>query len=85
MFHQPTRNESMIIKIDEIFPEMDMEALGQHFLDKEVYIGWPHLREAKVCAVSDHKTKVEQTGTEHFADATGNTEFKLLAKHVKDQ
>lgn len=85
VFHQPTRNESMIIKIDEIPPEMDIESLGQHFLDKEVYVGWPHLREAKVCAVSDVKKKVEKTGTEHFAESNGNTEFKLLSKHVKDQ
>lgn len=85
VFHQPTRNESMIIRIDEILPELDIESLGKHFLDKEVYVGWPHLREAKVCAVSDVKTKVEKTGIEHFAEGNGNTEFKMMSKHVKDQ
>lgn len=86
VFHQPTRNESMIIRIDEIPPEMDIETLAKHFMDKEVYIGWPHLREAKVIAVSDSKTKVEKiSGIEHFTEGNGNTEHKLLAKHVKDQ
>lgn len=85
VFHQPTRNESMIISIDEVQDEMDMETAAKHFMDKEVYIGWPHLREAKVHAISDAKTKVEKTGMEHFDSGVGNSEFKLLAKHVKDQ
>lgn len=83
VFHMPTRNESMILRIDETPPEMDIETLGKHFIDSEVYVGWPHLREAKVFAVSDIKTKAEKTGVEHFKD--GNGEHRLLAKHVKDQ
>lgn len=85
VFHQPTRNESMIIRIDETPPEEDLLALAKHFMDKEVYIGWPHLREAKVCAVSDVKAKIEKTGIEYFKEGNGNMEFKLLSKHVKDQ
>lgn len=85
VFHLPTRNESMIIRIDEIPPEEDIESLGMHFMDKEIYVGWPHLREAKVFAVSNVKTKVEKTGTEHFKEGNGNMEFKQLSKHLKDQ
>lgn len=83
VFHQPTRNESMIIKIDETPLEVDLETLAKQFMNKEVYIGWPHLREAKVFAVSDAKAKIEATGIERIEG--GNNEFKLLAKHLKDQ
>lgn len=85
VFHQPTRNESMIISIDEDRPELDLIMLAQEFIGKEIYIGWPHLREAQVFAVSDAKTKIERTGIENFDGSNGNGEFKLLSKHVKDQ
>lgn len=85
VFHQPTRNESMIIRIDEIYPQEDLVALAERFMNKEIYIGWPHVREAKVCAVSDVKAKIDKTGIEHFKEGNGNIEFKLLSKHVKDQ
>ncbi|XP_031621171.1 5'-3' exoribonuclease 1 [Contarinia nasturtii] len=88
VFHQPTRNESMIIKIDEKPPHVDIQTLAQQFIDKEIYVGWPHLREAKVCGVSDANTKIEKTGIEVFDGKNGNpnsnSEFKLLVKHVKD-
>lgn len=85
VFHQPTRNESMIIRIEETPPDEDLVALAEHFIDREIYVGWPHLREAKVFAVSDIKGKIERTGIEHFKEGNGNMEYKLLAKHVKDQ
>lgn len=85
VFHQPTRNESMIISIDETRPEVDIQTLAAEYLDKEIYVGWPHLREAKVFAVSDAKTKIEKSGVETFDGSNGNGEFRLLAKHVKDQ
>lgn len=85
VFHQPTRNESMIISIDETPLGVDIQTLAQLFLGQEIYVGWPHLREAKVFAVSDAKSKIEATGVENFDGSSGNGEFRLLAKHVKDQ
>lgn len=83
VFHQPTRNESMIVKIDEPPLDVDLVTLARQFMDKEIYIGWPHLRQAKVFAVSDAKTKIEKTGIDRIEG--GNGEFRLLAKHLKDQ
>lgn len=83
VFHLPTRNESMIIRIDETPPDVDLETLAQQFINKEIYVGWPHLREAKVFAVSDAKVKIEETGVEKFDGSSGNGEFKLLAKFVE--
>lgn len=85
VFHLPTRNESMIISIDETRPEVDLLTLAREFIEQEIYIGWPHLREAKVFAVSDGKTKIERTGIEQFDGNNGNGEFKLLSKQIKDQ
>lgn len=79
----PTRNESMIIKIEEPPLDLDLQHLAMKFMSKEIYIGWPHLREAKVFAISDAKFKIERTGIEQVEG--GNNEFRLLAKHVKDQ
>lgn len=84
VFQQPTRNESMVIRIDETPAELSIQEFADHFLGKEVYVGWPHLREAKVFAVSDEKTKIDSSGVEKF-DANGNGEFRLLAKHIIDQ
>lgn len=84
VFHLPTRNESMIIKIDETPPNVDMKTLAEQFMNKEIYVGWPHLREAKVFAVSDAEVKIEKTGVEKFDGSNGNGEFKLLAKFVKE-
>lgn len=84
VFHLPTRNESMIIRIDETPPNVDIKTLAEQFMNKEIYVGWPHLREAKVFAVSDAEVKIEKTGIEKFDGSNGNGEFKLLAKFVKE-
>lgn len=73
----------MIVKIDEQPIDVDITTLAEQFIDKEIYIGWPHLREAKVFAVSDLKVRIEKTGVERFPN--GNNEFLLLSKHVNAQ
>lgn len=83
VFQQPSRNESMIISIDETPIEADIKALAKQFVGQEVYIGWPHLRLAKVFAVSDFKTRIEKSGIEEFKE--GNREFNLQARHVAAQ
>lgn len=82
VFQQPSRNESMIICIDEELPEVAIGDLYKQFIGKEIHIGWPHLREAKVFAVSDTKTRIESS-VEDFKE--GNREFILQSKHVAAQ
>lgn len=73
----------MIVKIDEKPIDVDIVTLAEQFIDKQIYIGWPHLREAKVFAVSDSKVRIEKTGVEQFPN--GNNEFFLHSKHVNAQ
>lgn len=85
VFQQPSRNESMIVKIDEIQPELSITELADKYIGQEVYIGWPHLREARVFAVSDSKTRIEKTMSgqstvEPFPN--GNGEFVQLSRLV---
>lgn len=83
VFQQASRNESMIIKIDEILPELTTAQLAEMYIGKEIYIGWPHLREARVFAVSDPKIRIEKTGVETFAN--GNNEFATEVRLVTSQ
>lgn len=83
VFQQPSRNESMIVRIDEVQPELTTAELAAKFLDKEIYIGWPHVREAKVIAVSDSKVWIDKTGVETFAN--GNADFLAQSKNVNGQ
>lgn len=85
VFEQPSRNESMIIHIVEIRPELSTEELADKYLDKNVYIGWPHLREAKVIGVSDETVKIVKNGNEITKSTPTNNEFNLQKKQLQDQ
>lgn len=82
VFEQASRNESMIIRIDEKMAELSLEELAEHFIGKEIYVGWPHLREAKVIAVSDAKTKITD---KNFKSQNDEQEFRLNVKQILDQ
>lgn len=85
VFEQPSRNESMIIQIDEIRPELSTNELANKYLDKEVYIGWPHLREARVIGVSDATVKYVKNGNEITTSPSASYEFNLQVKQLQDQ
>lgn len=85
VFEQPSRNESMIIQIDEVTPDLSTEELAEKYLGKEVYIGWPHLREAKVIGVSDATLKIMKNENEITRSTTGGYEFNLQVKQLQDQ
>lgn len=54
VFDQPSRNVSMIIKInDNDANEESPEKLANDLIGKTVYVNWPFLTEAKVVKVSD--------------------------------
>lgn len=87
VFQQPSRNESMIIRIVDEKQELDTDALAKHYIDREIYVGWPHLRLAKVVSVSDFNVRIEKVVGEFRAEhhEKGNREFLLLAKQLIDQ
>lgn len=85
VFEQPSRNESMIIHIDEDRVELSIEELADKYLDKDVYIGWPHLREAKIVGVSDANVKITKNGNETTRSPCVGFEFNLHIKQLQDQ
>ncbi|KAJ3567755.1 hypothetical protein NP233_g6149 [Leucocoprinus birnbaumii] len=57
-FHvQRSTNKSVLLKIDNGFGGLATEELADYFIGERVFIGWPFLWEALVCAVSDSSTR----------------------------
>lgn len=83
VFEQPSRNENMIIKIDEPLLDVDLNTLASMLMDKVVYIGWPHLHEAKVVGVSDQTAKIETHGRLDYDKSS--QEFSLHTKQIVNQ
>lgn len=81
VFDQPSRNESMIIQIDHLPEDRALGMLAEYFMNREVYVGWPHLREAKVVAVSDSTSRL---GANDLSE-NGEMQFRLHVKQIRDQ
>ncbi|XP_063696146.1 5'-3' exoribonuclease 1 [Culicoides brevitarsis] len=52
VFDQPSRNDSMIISLKNSSTK-DTETLAKMYIGETIFVGWPHLIEAKVTKVSD--------------------------------
>lgn len=63
VFDMVSRNDSVIIKVtnalaeDEAQGNYDLAAIGASLIGKEIFVGWPHLSEAKVVSVSDENSE----------------------------
>ncbi|KAL3234998.1 hypothetical protein RNJ44_02786 [Nakaseomyces bracarensis] len=55
VFQQPSRQQSMVLKITDVFKEnnMTMKDIADRYLNKIVYTRWPYLRESKLVSISD--------------------------------
>lgn len=73
----------MVIKIEEPVEDVELKTLASNLLNKEIFVGWPHLREAKVVAVSNVEGKIDKQGYTKYEDRS--REFTLLVKHMLDQ
>jgi len=61
VFDQPSRNDNLIIQVVQNDAK-DTNVLAKELLGKEIFVGWPHLREAKVIRVSDNTKKYNCNG-----------------------
>lgn len=65
VFEQPSRNESMVVKIQNNFVTDDtlneLEKIANEFLNETVFIGWPHLTEGKVVKISTREKCCDNT------------------------
>uniref|UniRef100_A0A6B2E5W8 5'-3' exoribonuclease 1 n=1 Tax=Phlebotomus kandelakii TaxID=1109342 RepID=A0A6B2E5W8_9DIPT len=65
VFEQPSMNESMIMHLNaksNNLDQQDIQSLARSLVGKEVFIGWPHMVEAKVTAVSNEATRYGANG-----------------------
>lgn len=53
VFMAPSRNESVVLTINSSFTNETASSISEKLIGETVYVGWPYLIEAKVCAVSD--------------------------------
>ncbi|CAN6599240.1 5'-3' exoribonuclease 1 [Trichomonascus vanleenenianus] len=60
VFQQPSRNESLILTVKNAYASETANALAEKLIGESVYIGWPYLQEAKVCAISDELFRYEK-------------------------
>lgn len=83
VFDQPSRGDNMIIVIDqteEVF-EKPLDSVAKELLSKIVFVGWPHLIEAKVVKVSDKETTLFAEGRN---DKTDPQRWRNDCQTIKD-
>ena len=63
VFQYPSRSESMILSIENIWGDLTVAQFGQQFVNRLVYSKWPYLRECRIVKVieSDHKYEGSRT------------------------
>lgn len=57
VFQTDSRNESVIMSVDDIYHGQSVDQVASACLGKQVFAGWPFLQEAKVVGVSDEDRK----------------------------
>ncbi|KAG6460817.1 hypothetical protein O3G_MSEX012236 [Manduca sexta] len=58
VFDQPSRNDNMIVEIiKDNLEEEPLEKIAHEYLGKVIWVGWPHLSQAKVISVSNEKNQ----------------------------
>lgn len=58
VFQQPSRQQSMVLRITDIYKEnnLTMKNIADRYLNKIVYTRWPYLRESKLISITDGET-----------------------------
>ena len=59
VFQAESRNETMVIAIDNTFEGAKVEDVGKAMIGKTTYVNWPYLKEALVVAVTDELFRYE--------------------------
>ncbi len=75
IFQQPTRSESRILKIENLYKYSELDEILK-FLGRKVYINWPYLREAKVIGISTYDTRFSLNNRQIIADSHEKYDFR---------
>lgn len=88
VFQNPTRSESMILTIDNIWKDLSVHQFAEKFLNKVAYSKWPFLRESKIIKVTDSEFKYEviKSGNSKKIISTplDNDEFKTFNQRCRE-
>lgn len=63
IFNFPSRSESMILNVEDVWSDLTVAQFAQSFVNKLVYSKWPFLRECRVVKVVSEENKFESIKT----------------------
>ncbi|CUM65023.1 uncharacterized protein PRCAT00002642001 [Priceomyces carsonii] len=72
VFQAPSRSESMILTIENIWEDISIHQFSEKFLGKIVYSNWPFLRESKVVKIEDSEYKYERKKVGNYKKVTAS-------------
>ncbi|CAN3371469.1 5'-3' exoribonuclease 1 [Diutina rugosa] len=84
VFNFPSKQESMVLEVDNVWEDMSTSQFAQAFVGKLVYSRWPFLREGRVVeVVTADKTWLRAQGNVHSRDNSPD-ETKQFKRDVSD-
>merc|ERR1719483_1683451 len=89
VFEQSSRGENMMLTLQEQ-GRPEVREVARALLGSEVWVGWPHLVEAKVVAVQSSKMYIDSKGERDLGERQDNRHgdgqtFSKLGQHIKAQ
>lgn len=82
VFDQPSRKENMIVVVEpRIDMEKPIEILVKELMSKNVFVGWPHLMEAKIVRITD---ETKTFFTDGSSDKTDPNKWRMDVNAIKD-
>lgn len=88
VFNFPSKSESMVLTLDNIWDDISVQQFVQKFMGKIVYSNWPYLSEARVTEVWDPDMKHESVKSGNtrkiVSNALSNDELKEYYQITKN-
>lgn len=85
VFDQPSRGENMIIVVNSD-PELEkpLDVIAKEMLSKTVFVGWPHLIEAKIVQVSNKDLTFNASADPRTPEKTNEQQWRNDTQTIKD-
>lgn len=81
VFDQPSRGENMIIVVDSEKEQRALPEIAKELLTKTVYVGWPHLIEAKIVKIADKEQTISAGDTEKTDPQRWRNDLQTIKDH----
>lgn len=80
VFDQPSRSETMVVKVETDLQTLDTKSLAEVMINTSVFVSWPHLYEALVIRVSDEDNTYYPNGR---VEKTEINKFNMESSSIK--